>query len=401
MFLSPDEVLDIARAGRRARLHARRCSPSATGPRTAGPRPREWLDAHGYDSTLAYVRAMAIRVLEETGLLPHLNPGVMSWDELHRLKPVAPSMGMMLETTSHPAVRPSRARPHFGSPGQGPRRTAARARGRRPAGGPVHHRHPGRDRRDLSRAGRLDLRDPPRGPRSTATSRRSSSRTSGPSPTPRCAAAPDADLDDYRRHDRRRPARARTQGAHPGAAEPGRHRECARVAARRRGRRLGRRLARSPPTTSTPSAPGRSSTSSRASTAEAGFALTRAAHRAPGVRPHGRALDRPAGLPHVAALADRRRPGRATGAAGGPALAGARRRLRGRSRRPAAPTCTPPIDTEGRTSDRRADFDEVYGDWGAVADDAAQVAERLRAPERLDTDLQAALRARRRATRRR
>ena len=43
---------------------------------------------------------MAIRVLEETGLLPHLNPGVMSWEELTRLKPVSPSMGMMLETTS-------------------------------------------------------------------------------------------------------------------------------------------------------------------------------------------------------------------------------------------------------------------------------------------------------------
>ena len=42
-------------------------------------RPREWLDAHGYDDTLSYVRAMAVRVLEETGLLPHLNPGVMSW----------------------------------------------------------------------------------------------------------------------------------------------------------------------------------------------------------------------------------------------------------------------------------------------------------------------------------
>ncbi|MGV0803020.1 7,8-didemethyl-8-hydroxy-5-deazariboflavin synthase, partial [Mycolicibacterium elephantis] len=74
---------------------------------TLGDRPearweeaRQWLDERGYDSTLDYVRAMAIRVLEETGLLPHLNPGVMSWSELSRLKPVAPSMGMMLETTS-------------------------------------------------------------------------------------------------------------------------------------------------------------------------------------------------------------------------------------------------------------------------------------------------------------
>src|SRR5215831_16046168 len=72
---------------------------------TLGDRPeqrwrqaREWLNAHGYDDTLSYVRAMAIRVLEETGLLPHLNPGVLRWQDFQRLKPVAPSMGMMLET---------------------------------------------------------------------------------------------------------------------------------------------------------------------------------------------------------------------------------------------------------------------------------------------------------------
>jgi len=68
---------------------------------------------------LAYVRAMAIRVLEETGLLPHLNPGVMSWSDLQRLKPVAPSMGMMLETTSRRLFEePGRA--HFGSPDKDP-----------------------------------------------------------------------------------------------------------------------------------------------------------------------------------------------------------------------------------------------------------------------------------------
>ena len=61
---------------------------------------REWLDAHGYDGTLSYVRATVIRVPEETGLLTHLNPGVMSWQDFHRLKPVAPSMGMMPETTA-------------------------------------------------------------------------------------------------------------------------------------------------------------------------------------------------------------------------------------------------------------------------------------------------------------
>ncbi|HEY8481501.1 MAG TPA: bifunctional FO biosynthesis protein CofGH, partial [Spirillospora sp.] len=77
------------------------------------------LDAHGYDDTLSYVRAMAIRVLEETGLLPHLNPGVLTWRDFQRLKPVAPSMGMMLETTAR-RLFTERGGPHFGSPDKDP-----------------------------------------------------------------------------------------------------------------------------------------------------------------------------------------------------------------------------------------------------------------------------------------
>jgi FO synthase len=117
-YLSPDEVLQIARDG--ARLG---CKEALF---TLGDRPearwkqaREWLDAHGYDDTLSYVRAMAIRVLEETGLLPHLNPGVLSWQDFQRLKPVAPSMGMMLETTSR-RLFTERGEAHFGSPDKDP-----------------------------------------------------------------------------------------------------------------------------------------------------------------------------------------------------------------------------------------------------------------------------------------
>jgi FO synthase len=62
---------------------------------------------------------MAIGVLEETGLLPHLNPGVLTWQEFQRLKPVAPSMGMMLETTSS-RLFAERGGPHFGSPDKDP-----------------------------------------------------------------------------------------------------------------------------------------------------------------------------------------------------------------------------------------------------------------------------------------
>jgi len=98
-YLSIDEVLDIARQG--AELGCKEALFTlGDRPEERWPAAREWLDEQGYDSTLSYVRAAAIAVLEETGLLPHLNPGVMSWAELQRLKPVAPSMGMMLETTA-------------------------------------------------------------------------------------------------------------------------------------------------------------------------------------------------------------------------------------------------------------------------------------------------------------
>src|SRR3954468_8723042 len=117
-FLSPDEVLDVARAGA-----AMGCKEALF---TLGDRPEdrwpvaaEWLHAHGFDSTLAYLRAMAIRVLEETGLLPHLNPGVMTWEDIQRLKPVSASMGLMLETTATRLwSEPGGA--HFGSPDKEP-----------------------------------------------------------------------------------------------------------------------------------------------------------------------------------------------------------------------------------------------------------------------------------------
>ena len=98
-YLSIDEVLQIARDG--AALGCKEALFTlGDRPEERWPAAREWLDEQGYDDTLSYVRAAAIAVLEETGLLPHLNPGVMSWAELQRLKPVAPSMGMMLETTA-------------------------------------------------------------------------------------------------------------------------------------------------------------------------------------------------------------------------------------------------------------------------------------------------------------
>ncbi len=118
MFLSPDEVLDIARRG--AGMGCKEALFTlGDRPEARWPEAREWLAAEGYDDTLAYVRAMAVRVLEETGLLPHLNPGVMTWTELQRLKPVAPSMGMMLETTAT-RLWSEPGGPHHGSPDKEP-----------------------------------------------------------------------------------------------------------------------------------------------------------------------------------------------------------------------------------------------------------------------------------------
>jgi FO synthase len=117
-YLSLDEVLDLARAGAAAGC-AEALFTLGDRPEERWPAAREWLDAHGYDSTLGYLRAAAIAVLEETGLLPHLNPGVLSWTELARLKPVAPSMGMMLETTAT-RLWSQPGGPHFGSPDKEP-----------------------------------------------------------------------------------------------------------------------------------------------------------------------------------------------------------------------------------------------------------------------------------------
>jgi FO synthase len=116
-YLTPEEVVAIAEAGRKMG-----CKEALF---TLGDRPEErypiargWLEARGYRSTLDYVRAVAIRVIEGTGLLPHLNPGVMTYEELARLKHVSASMGLMLETSSDRLSR--RGGPHVGSPDKVP-----------------------------------------------------------------------------------------------------------------------------------------------------------------------------------------------------------------------------------------------------------------------------------------
>ncbi len=117
-FLTPDEVLAVAKAGR-----AQGCKEAlftlGDRPEMRYPQAKAWLAERGYATTLEYVRAMSILVIEETGLLPHLNPGVMSWEEMARLKPVSASMGLMLESSSERLfATPGEA--HYGSPDKKP-----------------------------------------------------------------------------------------------------------------------------------------------------------------------------------------------------------------------------------------------------------------------------------------
>lgn len=118
-FLDLDEVLTIARAG-----EAAGCREALF---TLGDRPearyrvaRAWLDERGYAGTLDYVAAAAALVLRETGLLPHVNPGLMDAHDYAALRPVSASMGLMLESTSDRLC--ARGQAHYGSPDKVPAR---------------------------------------------------------------------------------------------------------------------------------------------------------------------------------------------------------------------------------------------------------------------------------------
>jgi 7,8-didemethyl-8-hydroxy-5-deazariboflavin synthase CofG subunit len=117
-FMSPEQVLTVARQG--AALGCKEALLTlGDRPEDRWPEARAWLDEHGYASTLDYVGAMARLITAETGLLAHLNPGVMTADELRMLRPTAPSMGMMLETTSRRLFEEP-GQVHYGSPDKDP-----------------------------------------------------------------------------------------------------------------------------------------------------------------------------------------------------------------------------------------------------------------------------------------
>ncbi len=377
LYLEREEVLEIARAGAAAG-----CKEAlftlGDRPEDRWPQARDWLEQRGYSSTLDYVRACAIAVLEETGLLPHLNPGVMSWEELQRLKPVAPSMGMMLETTAE-RLWSQRGGPHYGSPDKEP---AVRLR-------------------VLDDAGRVGVPFTTGilvGIGETLTERAESLmairqrarqyrniqeiivQNFRAKPDTAMRATPDADLQDL----------AATVAVARLLMPPG-------VSVQAPPNRVGDEHALllragvddwggvSPVTPDhvNPERPWPQIDALADWTAELGFTLherltvypkyVRAAEKWIDVRLHDHveALGTSDGLGDESAIAEGRRWQEPDGGLD----------TIGRADLHTA------IDTEGRTADRRGDFDSVYGDWDVLR---AQVP-RIRAPQRLDSDVQAGL----------
>jgi FO synthase len=125
--MTPDQVLALARAG--ARLGAKEALFSlGDKPEAIFPEHRAFLRSVGHRTTLGYLRDVSARVLEETGLLPHANPGLMTERDLASLREVNVSMGIMLESTSERLLAPGAA--HDRAPDKVPQRrlrTIARA----------------------------------------------------------------------------------------------------------------------------------------------------------------------------------------------------------------------------------------------------------------------------------
>ena len=116
-YLTPDDVLAIAEAGDTAG-----CSEAlltlGDRPEERWPQAREFLSSQGYDTTIGYVRAMSEVIVENTGLFPHANPGIMTIHEIEALRPTNVSMGLMLENISPRLMEPGM--PHYNCPDKDP-----------------------------------------------------------------------------------------------------------------------------------------------------------------------------------------------------------------------------------------------------------------------------------------
>ena len=99
LYLTPDEILSVVKEGEKLG-----CTEAlftlGERPEQRYPEAKQWLDARGYNSTLEYLAEMCKLVVNETDLIPHVNPGTMTRREMSDLRPYCASMGIMLESTS-------------------------------------------------------------------------------------------------------------------------------------------------------------------------------------------------------------------------------------------------------------------------------------------------------------
>ncbi len=116
-YLTPEQVLEIARAGAEAGCKEALLT-LGDAPERRYAAAREWLAERGYARTIDYVRDCAELILNETGLLPHVNSGLLDEEDYRMLRPVAASAGLMLESTSERLNEKGGA--HFGSPDKVP-----------------------------------------------------------------------------------------------------------------------------------------------------------------------------------------------------------------------------------------------------------------------------------------
>ncbi|MCF8551474.1 MAG: 5-amino-6-(D-ribitylamino)uracil--L-tyrosine 4-hydroxyphenyl transferase CofH [Candidatus Nanopelagicales bacterium] len=117
-YLSIDQVVEVARQGAQAGCHEALFTMGEY-PEDRYPQARQWLDDHGYATTIDYLVDAAQAVLDNTGLLPHANAGALSKEDLAKLRIVSPSQGMMLES-----LNPNLAA-HRGAPDKDPERRLA------------------------------------------------------------------------------------------------------------------------------------------------------------------------------------------------------------------------------------------------------------------------------------
>ena len=248
-YLSLDEVLDH-RPGRRGPPAATRpCSPWARRPEERYPAAREWLDDHGYASTVDYlVAACRGRASRRPDCSPTPTPGPSSLADLARLRAVSASQGMMLESLN-PDLDAHRRRPD-----KTPARRLATLEAAGRAGHPLHHRAAGRHRRVAGRPGRPRSRPSPTSHRRHGHVQEVIVQNFLPKPGTSMHQPPAVPDRRAAVDHRRRPAGPPRRGPRPGPPQPLR-RPAPRCSTRASTTGAGCR--RSPPTTSTPSGPGR------------------------------------------------------------------------------------------------------------------------------------------------